>query len=57
MAKFKGEGSLYNCMGQVKAEFVNGELVTEDEGTISFLLGKGYVPELDAEPKPRVRKE
>lgn len=57
MAKFKGTGTLCNCMGQVKAEFVNGELVTEDEGTISFLLGKGYVPELDAEPKPRVRKE
>ena len=44
MAKFKGEGSLCNCMGQTKAEFVDGELVTDDPEVISFLIGKGYVP-------------
>lgn len=41
--KFKGEGRLCGSMGQVLAEFVNGEINTEDEDTVRFLLGKGYI--------------
>ena len=45
MTVFKGEGSLCNVMGQTKAEFIDGEIRTEDPEVISFLMGKGYVPE------------
>jgi hypothetical protein len=59
MARFKGEGVISNCMGQAVAEFVNGELITDDPDKIAFLRGKGYVPEVEASvrAKPVVSKE
>jgi hypothetical protein len=48
MAKYKGEGSLCNCMGQTIAEFIDGELVTDDPNVIAFMAGKGYVAESEA---------
>jgi hypothetical protein len=48
MAKFKGDGRVCDVMGQVKAEFINGEIVTEDEDIIRFLMAKGYSPEAAA---------